>query len=348
MADFEAAMEELAYLCASPEFKEKQQAFFDRYCDEFEGDVDGENKLAYTAIHKEYEEQIEGDIEAVLGPEKLQMLCAGAAEYAQTGKALETEAGAEALDLLTSLGDFQAFKAAMLARKAAKNADGVALGEVKGVLRIDDVMDRTKELKEAADAGGWNVVADEPNAILCIKPKEGSKDSYLRYTFQLDLPVEQAAECFMSWAPESINWRERIKSIETVRDYGPEDKVVSMALDIPWAIKYIMSMDDVMTARVVSRANWPEPGDFAYAVMPFDLEQNVCLEEKGVLKVKTGVISPDPSGNQQKSQITGCDLVSLGMVPSWGLGYLLKKMSLPTMATQTERYKKWLATQERG
>merc|ERR550514_2158313 len=125
-------MEELAALVGSPDFKARQVAFFDRYCDEFEGDIDGENRLAYTAIHKEYEEQIEGDIERTMGVDKLQMLCAGAEEYAQSGQAIQTEAGMEALDLLTSLGDFQAFKAAMLGRKAARQAeagDGVQLTE---------------------------------------------------------------------------------------------------------------------------------------------------------------------------------------------------------------------------
>ena len=105
-------------------------------------------------------------------------------------------------------------------------------------------------------------MVDEPNCILCTKPTEGSKDTYLRYTIQIDLPVEHAVQSFMNFSPESINWRERIKSIEIVKDYGPNDQVFAMRIDVPWAVRYIMSMDDVMSARVVKRENWPEPGDY--------------------------------------------------------------------------------------
>merc|ERR550514_855128 len=107
-------------------------------------------------------------------------------------------------------------------------------------------------------------------------------------------------------------------------------------------MRYITGMEDTMCSRVVMRSNWPDQGDVAYAAVPFDLEQNVCLEEKGILKVKTGVISPHPT-DPGMCLLTGCDLVNLGMVPKWGLGFLLKKMTLPAIASQTAKYKTWLA-----
>lgn len=63
-------MEELAAIVASPKFKEDQVAFFEKYAKEFSAEE--ENKLCYTAIHSEYEKQVESFLIDSMGEEKLQ------------------------------------------------------------------------------------------------------------------------------------------------------------------------------------------------------------------------------------------------------------------------------------
>ena len=71
-------LEELAALVMSPDFKSSQDAFFERWCGEFERDVDEGtgNKLSYTQIHNDYVTMVEGNIKAVLGLERLDRIMA--------------------------------------------------------------------------------------------------------------------------------------------------------------------------------------------------------------------------------------------------------------------------------
>eukprot|EP00747_Dinoflagellata_sp_TGD_P214077 gnl/TRDRNA2_/TRDRNA2_86970_c0_seq2.p1 gnl/TRDRNA2_/TRDRNA2_86970_c0~~gnl/TRDRNA2_/TRDRNA2_86970_c0_seq2.p1 ORF type:complete len:342 (+),score=66.98 gnl/TRDRNA2_/TRDRNA2_86970_c0_seq2:92-1117(+) len=333
------AMNELAAVVSSPAFKDKQVAFFEKYCNEFDGSME-ENKLAYTTIHKQYEQDIEKSIEEQLGTEKLQMLCAGVEDYCKTGKASQSEAVMEAVDILTSLGDFESFKQTMLAKAAAMRDPGnMGIQDVKGVLEIESVMDRTADLRVAAtEADGWNVVLDEPGLIMAVKPKPDSTDTYMRYTITLDLPPDQAYHMFTDFSPQSVAWRDKMANIETVRDNGPDDQIVSYSVAVPWALKYIMSIPEKMTVRILSRRNWPELNNYAYAAVPFDLENNLALEEMGMLKIKTGVVSPHPT-DPQKCTVNGMDLANLSYMPSWGLGYVMKKMLPPMLAGQVEKYK---------
>ena len=62
-------MDQLAAIIDSDKFKQDQIDFFKKYCSEFEDEE--ENKLCYTQIHNEYEEQVEGFLEAALGEEVL-------------------------------------------------------------------------------------------------------------------------------------------------------------------------------------------------------------------------------------------------------------------------------------
>ena len=68
-------MKELAAIVASEAFKNEQKAFFEANCDKF--DMEEENKLEYTTIHKQYEEFVEGHIKAQLGDEKMAKVEAG-------------------------------------------------------------------------------------------------------------------------------------------------------------------------------------------------------------------------------------------------------------------------------
>lgn len=68
----EHEMQELANLVAGEQFKGQQNAFFEKYCNEFTDE--DENKLSYTQIHNEYEEFVEKILVGSLGEEKLQKI----------------------------------------------------------------------------------------------------------------------------------------------------------------------------------------------------------------------------------------------------------------------------------
>eukprot|EP00928_Gymnodinium_smaydae_P024725 TRINITY_DN19924_c0_g4_i1.p1 TRINITY_DN19924_c0_g4~~TRINITY_DN19924_c0_g4_i1.p1 ORF type:complete len:309 (-),score=66.27 TRINITY_DN19924_c0_g4_i1:189-1115(-) len=267
-----------------------------------------------------------------------QLLLDGLQAY-QAGGHTPSEKVAEAIDILTSLVDFEAFKGTMLAKKAARAAGETHLEAFKGVVSVDGVLDRTAELTAAAnEQEGWQLIVEEPQCVFYTKPGPNGS-TYLRYTMTADIRSEQFFDMMTDYSPESVQWRDRIRSTTILHDYGPDDKVIQQELDLPWAMRYVMSIPDKMAVRIVSRRNWPSATDYAYAAVPFDVENNVCVESMGMLKIKTGVVSPHPT-NPSQCTLTGMDLADLGIIPSWGLGFMLKKMSLPMIATMVDNYKK--------
>jgi hypothetical protein len=247
----------------------------------------------------------------------------------------------EAIDVLLSLSDFESFKRTMIAKKAALAQPAPAeLQGLRAVLQPTDVLDRTAELTQAAnEAEGWVNLVNEAGCVMYTKP--GSDNAtYLRYTFSIDLPVDQALDMSINYTPESMNWREHTKSIEIVRENGPDDKIVKMEPQIPWAMKYIMNLPSVMHVRTLQRRDFPEAGSHAYCVLPFDPDTDCCVESLGHMKVKTGVLSADPN-DPSKTLLTGMDLADLGYIPNFALGYIIKKMSIPTIETMAKKYKKY-------
>ena len=210
---------------------------------------------------------------------------------------------------------------------------------VHGAISVDSAINRTAELTaNAREADGWNLAAAAPNWIFYTKPGPDGA-TYLRYTITFDIMAEHMFGLLTDCSPESIQWRERIRRITVVHDYGPDDKVIIQELDLPWAISYITSIPNEMALRIAGRAGWPTATDYAYAVLPFDLEDNICLESNGLLKIKTGVVSPLPN-DHCKCTLTGMDLVDLSMVPSWGMRFILRHVSVPAFVSMVEEYKK--------
>lgn len=339
----ESDLRDLAALVKDEGFRQKQVDFFTRYCGEFEAGE--ENKLAYTTIHQQYESQIEKQIEEQLGSEKLHRLVTGLEAYMQQreqaghGALEQNQEIAEAIDVLTSLGDFPAFKAAMLARKAELQGATVSIQALKGVLTMEDCMDRINDLTTAAStADGWQEIVNTPGMVAFIKEAPHLGSTYCRFAMELDLPADLAYRMFIDVSPECIKWKDNVRSCEILRDLGPDDKIVKMIPAIPWAVRYVMSMPEEFIIRCVSKPNWPEPGNFAYVVVPFDLERNVALEEFGNFGIKSGVITPHPT-DPNKSELTTADCAKLGYIPSWGLGFLIRKLASSSILSMVDRFK---------
>lgn len=336
MMSIEDDLSKLAALVSDPAFKQQQQAFFDKHCAEFS--TDEENKLSYTTIYKEYEQQLESEINTQLGSDAINRLIAGLEAYLKNSHEKRLEV-AEAIDILTNLADFEAFKGAMLARKRELETSGPGtMKQVKGILSVDDCMERIKDLQQAASSDqGWREVSNTSDLVAYTK--DGEQGTYCRLTLKLALSPRQCLEMFVNTGPESLAWRSNLSNVELLKDFGPTDKVVMYNLSLPWAIRYVLSVPPKVCVRIVYRVGWPEPQDYAYVAVPYDSEKNVVLEQMGPMGIKTGIISPNLEDPNQ-CIITTCDLANLGIMPSWGLGYLIRTMVQGQLYSMVDLYKK--------
>ena len=80
-----------------------------------------------------------------------------------------------------------------------------------------------------------------------------------------------------------------------MRDYGPDDALILMAPKVPFIMKYLKPMPEKIPIRLVTRRDFPAPGDFSYIVVPYDIENNVAIEEVGPTKLKMAVFSLTPT-----------------------------------------------------
>ena len=155
----EELLQELADVVESAPFKAQQDDFYSKYASEFELAVDEgtTNKLAWTTIHKEYVETTEATLLARLRDEKLGAIIGGMEAYLKSDHSKEARVVA-AIDALTSMSDYEDFKAMMLSRKQAI-AEGThvlsGLGDV-AIIDMAEAMEKAAALKEAsASHEGW-------------------------------------------------------------------------------------------------------------------------------------------------------------------------------------------------
>ena len=98
-------------------------------------------------------------------------------------------------------------------------------------------------------------------------------DTLLRLTLHVDLPPRLMYQAFYNTSSDSLNWKP-FKAVETLEEYTETEKLVRFQPDIGFAIKYILSVPEWVCGRVVSRRNWPEENNFAFAIIPWDPEKN--------------------------------------------------------------------------
>ena len=146
-------------------------------------------------------------------------------------------------------------------------------------------------------------------------------------------------DMLMTKGPESLEWNDKLSFIEVVGDYGPDDKIVELGMKLPWLIKYMMSVPDVLCMRMITRRDYPEPGMLSYIVVPFDRQRGVAVEEVGPMKVKSGVVQAHPSGDPNKSVVFSLDMFGSGM-PEWGLSMMMKTMLKSEMKKRTSAFLK--------
>lgn len=165
--------------------------------------------MEYTAIHNEYENMIEGQIRSAMGQDKLLKLEKGMHEFlAQKREKSQSKEVFEALEILSSLGDFVVFKNLMLAKKF--EMDGVTgnLGMIdSGVMNVPELMDKLQDLTQEADAGeGWTQMLDDPVAAAWAKQTEDG-NTLLRVTLHVSLKPSEAFVMLHTTDAEAMAWK---------------------------------------------------------------------------------------------------------------------------------------------
>ena len=138
---------------------------------------------------------------------------------------------------------------------------------------------------------------------------------------------------------ERKEWDDACKSSEVVKELAAGDKICMWEIKLNKAIKAVMKVPDKMCMRMIVRENWPMQGSYGYALLPYDLEKSLTLEEFGPMKIKCGVIKPHPT-DPNKSNIETLESGNLKFVPNFVLKGLMKKMGLKKIQDMVEKYKK--------
>mmetsp|Transcript_28168 Transcript_28168/g.65768 ORF Transcript_28168/g.65768 Transcript_28168/m.65768 type:complete len:333 (-) Transcript_28168:359-1357(-) len=309
MGSMEADLKVIAAAIKKPEFVKVQEDFFEKYMNEFEeGD---ENKLIYTTIHNEYQELVEGLLTKEVGEELLIRVCEGMEAFIEaTKEAPPSEDIVEAIDIMSSMGEFLAFKGTMLYKRKEKMNQGSSSINISGknvtVIDLDGVMGTLSELQNVQDQKGWEQVAQDKSLQITmdIKKSDTEKDvRYARFRINIDMPIEQSRECFGPDVPieTSKEWTlsDYVKDFSLVREMAPCDWIFKMEFSFPWIVRYIMNMPLEMHLRVKMKMDYPAAGDMSWVEAPYDISTNSCLEAQGPMKVRAWVAHQDPADDQK-------------------------------------------------
>lgn len=77
---------------------------------------------------------------------------------------------------------------------------------------------------------------------------------------------------FFNTSEDSLTWElDSVKSKKKVKDWGPDDFVMEVVVEIPWAMKYIMNIPGTMAMRCVVKKDFPSVGCHNYLILPYDM-----------------------------------------------------------------------------
>ena len=168
--------------------------------------------------------------------------------------------------------------------------------------------------------------------------KTEAAGTLIRTTIHLPLKPRELVEMFTSRDPELPTYMEMFQSSEVVHDWGPEDCVFKRKNNFPWAMRYVMAVPDFLYVRVVIKFNWPAEGMHSLALIPYDIEKNVCAEKIGILKLKAGSVVDDPE-DEDGCIFTMLDSLDAGYVPDFALKMLWKNTMISMLNKTALKFK---------
>lgn len=283
---------------------------------------------------------VESELLAALGQDKMQKIHENLPNYIAEGqKGSSSGPIFEALQVLSSLSDFVEFKGSMLAKKREMAGEGnIAFNEHIQVFDVPEVLDRIQNMNaEGTDLAGWDQLINETHTAAWMKKTEGA-GTLMRTTIHVPLKPAEFIEMMTTRDPEFPTYMEMFQSNEVVHDWGPEDCVFRRKNNFPWAMRYVMAVPDFLYVRVVTKSNWPEEGMHSLALIPYDIEKNVCAEKMGILKLKCGSAVEDPE-DEDGCIFTMLDSLDQGYVPDFALKMLWKNTMVSMLLKTAVKFK---------
>ena len=107
------------------------------------------------------------------------------------------------------------------------------------------------------------------------------------------MPPAILFQMFYDSSPDCLNWKPW-KVVENVEEISDSEKVIRFQPDVSWAVKSIAGIPEWISGRIVAKRNWPEENNFAFAIIPWDSEKNVAVNQIGPMMISSGVVMPNP------------------------------------------------------
>jgi hypothetical protein len=342
----------------SEAFASWNASFLAQHCGSF--DDAEENKLEHTAIHEAYQAGVEAQIETAIGGTDVDMgkLLERLPSYLDrrhADSATTSAAIGECIETLTSLTEFDAFKAAMLVAKKDlpgggsgvggsvappdKFADATAaLADVDGIVEFGKAMD--------SDADGWVQIASKPWLTIDKKPAPGASkksDIVMRYAMDLDLPFEQLVEMICDFSDRRKAWDDTLASMRVLHTFidTPErsDKVVHARLNIPYLVR-LAGYPSELTMRVLVVGDTPAPGERTFVAAAWDEKAGKVDLHNSAFSMSLAIMRPS-ADDPAKARYTGIERTQTGGAPDWLLGWLAATFSPRYMLAMVDKYKRY-------
>ncbi|KAJ1640017.1 hypothetical protein T492DRAFT_25046 [Pavlovales sp. CCMP2436] len=270
-----AWLETIGSSLQSAEFAAWNLEWLAAHCDAF--DEAEENKLEYTQAHERYQVEVEKHINAAVAGTDVDMsklLERLPAFLKQTTDAAQmSPASAECVETLTSLTEFNEFKAAMIMTKrdkasssgAGAPAAGGELFEATAAHSLRD-MEGCLEFAAAMDAAtdGWTTLSDKGWFRLEKRPAPGATnkgDAVTRYRMELDLPLDDVAVMLTDYSGRRALWDDTFKSSTLVQQHAHNEQRDDRTVTVQMKFHYLMRLVGVpseMSLRIVVLHDTPD------------------------------------------------------------------------------------------
>lgn len=323
---------------------------------------DDENKLVYSDIHREYEDEIERHIMEGM-PKSFDMIqfMKQLPDYLE-GSGRSDENVGNAVTTLLEVSDFIQFREMMLCTKrkmeeeegkhneelleSAKISSNEALDITNNA--VNGMMDLCSRLALAQDnEDGWTELLSLPWMKIHKKPvpeseRKTKSEIYLRGVWTLNLNFIEACDMMFTFTKRRTTWDPNFVTCNF--PFGgsdaDDDVITSVPLNFGYLINLAMFGDSKgITLNVRNFRRWDVPTDnsVTYAMVPWDLKNNILDANHKLLSIKTGTIQTHPT-IPNTVIMTTLERNSMGGMPNWALHWMMKATAPNMMKGLESRY----------
>jgi hypothetical protein len=343
------------------EFETWQRAFIREHAATF--DLEDENKLVYTDIHRSYQLGLEERFHAVmcLLQVTLDEFEAAAIRPSQDSNDME-EAAEEALRLVLERSDFEAFKAAVIlerqllheeeeldfAKEAAKSALASALlaplesnedfrlgslHELFSAARFDidgieGFADTGVKIIVPTDRTGWSSTVKEEWLKFEYGPSDDICGGAMRFrgAWLANLTADECRDMLLTYSDRRSMWDAHFKgsSLERGAHLDADDVVMTLKVDMGFFLHWA-GLPQELCFRRIRRSNHPVPGATTVVALPWNAKSDCIDVGNWFLTWNVTVIQPHDT-DTNKTLVTFFGKNCMGCLPSWVLRSALTVM----------------------